>query len=181
MKISNSARLSFQLVNEQDSEFLYQVDHDPKVMHFINGGIMTSREDIENKFIPRHNTYKNPDKGWGLWKVTVIENQSAIGWVLVRPMSFFSEQPQYHDIELGWRFMQHSWGKGYATEAARHILQALAENKQYQYFSAIADPDNHASIAVMKKLGMQYITQKVVEDRQLGDMDVVLYQLENSD
>ena len=108
VNIENSARLSYQLIDESDSEFLFQLDQNPEVMRYINGGVMTTREEIKNKFIPRLNAYKNADKGWGLWKVTIAENQQDIGWILVRPMDFFSEQPIWHDIELGWRFIQSS-------------------------------------------------------------------------
>ena len=69
MNIENSSRLSYQLIDETDSEFLFQLDQNPDVMRYINGGVLTTREDIKDLFIPRLNAYKNVDKGWGLWKV----------------------------------------------------------------------------------------------------------------
>ena len=180
MNLDNSTRLSFQLINETDSEFLFQLDQNPEVMRYINGGNMTTREDISQVFIPRHNAYKDINKGWGLWKVTVLETQDDIGWILVRPMDFFSDQPIWHDIELGWRFFQPTWGKGYASEAATHIKQALAKQTANKFFSAVAVKDNIASIAIMKKLGMKYIKAYVHSDAQLGDLDVVLYRIENT-
>lgn len=180
MKIENSARLGYQQIDESDSKFLFQLDQDPEVMRYINGGKMTPQEDINALFIPRINAYKNIDKGWGLWKITILDTQEDIGWILVRPMDFFSEQPIWHDIELGWRFMQSAWGKGYASEAAIHIQQALAKHPENQCFSAIAVKDNHGSIAVMKKMGMHYIKSYTHSDAQLGDLDVVLYRIENT-
>ena len=99
MNITSSNRLSYKLIDESDSEFLYQLDQNPEVMRYINGGVKTTREDIVNKFMPRHNAYKNPDKGWGLWKVTNTATKESIGWILVRPMDFFSDRPIWHDIE----------------------------------------------------------------------------------
>ncbi|SEL17875.1 Protein N-acetyltransferase, RimJ/RimL family [Colwellia chukchiensis] len=179
MNIENSARLQYKLIEDSDGEFLFQLDQDPAVMRYINGGKKTSRDDIYNIFIPRHNAYKNPAKGWGLWKVTMIENQQDIGWILVRPMDFFSAQPKWHDIELGWRFKQSTWGKGFATEAALQVQQALTKLPENKYFSAIAVPDNNGSIAVMKKLGMDMVKAYTHSDSQLGDLDVVLYRMEN--
>ena len=66
MHIENSARLAYQLIDESDSVFLFQLDQDPEVMRYINGGIMTPQEDINTLFIPRINAYKNIVKGWGL-------------------------------------------------------------------------------------------------------------------
>lgn len=180
VNIDNSARLSYQLIDESDSEFLFQLDQNPEVMRYINGGNMTSREDISKVFIPRLNAYKNVNKGWGLWKVSLVATQEAIGWILVRPMDFFSDQPIWHDIELGWRFSSSTWGKGYASEAAIHIQKALAKQSENKVFSAIAMQDNVGSIAVMKKMGMQYIKSYTHSDSQLGDLDVVLYSLENT-
>ncbi|MGB1263019.1 MAG: GNAT family N-acetyltransferase [Cognaticolwellia sp.] len=179
MQINNSARLSYQLIDDNDGDFLFKLDQNPEVMRYINGGVMTTREDISNKFIPRHNAYKNADKGWGLWKVTVIESQQDIGWILARPMDFFSEQPIWHDIELGWRFMQSTWGQGYASEAAIQVQQALAALPENKAFSAIAMSDNAGSIGVMKKMGMDYIKSYIHSDSQLGDLSVVLYRMEN--
>ena len=78
MNITSSNRLSYKLIDESDSEFLYQLDQNPEVMRYINGGVKTTREDIVNKFIPRHNAYKNPDKGLGLWKVTITATKESI-------------------------------------------------------------------------------------------------------
>lgn len=179
MKIANSSRLSFKLIDENDIEFLFMLDQDPEVMRYINGGEMTSRENIKNKFIPRLNDYKNIKKGWGLWKVTITQSQQEIGWVLVRPMDFFSDSPIWDDIELGWRFSRSSWGKGYGTEAAIAIRDALAKHPENKRFSAIAMQDNIGSIGIMKKLNMDYIKTYTHSDSQLGDLDVVLYRAEN--
>ena len=180
MNIDNSARLSYQLIDKTDSEFLFQLDQNPEVMRYINGGNITTRKNINEVFIPRHNAYKNLVKGWGLWKVSVIATQADIGWILVRPMDFFSKQPIWHDIELGWRFLQSSWGKGYASEAAIHLQQVLAKQPENKSFSAIALKDNIGSIAVMKRLGLKYIKTYLHCDSQLGDLTVVLYRKENS-
>lgn len=179
MDIKNSARLSYQPVDKNGHEFLFQLDQDPEVMRFINGGEMTSKEDIINLSIPRLYKYKNTEKGWGLWKVTVLATQQEIGWILVRPMDFFSAEPIWHDIELGWRFMRSTWGKGYATEAAIHIQQALAKRSENKVFSAVAMPENTGSIAVMKKMGMEYIKTYIHKDSQLGDTAAVLYRMQN--
>jgi len=176
MIINNSDRLSFQLMGKNDAQDLYDLDQDPEVMKYINGGKMTSKEDVENVFLPRIAAYTNKDKGWGIWSVTIYQSQEFIGWVLVRPMEFFSDNPQFDNIELGWRFMQKSWGKGYATEAAKHIMQALIDNKSATEFSAIAITENYASINIMKKLGMQFQKNYLNKD-PLGDMQVDYYSL----
>jgi len=51
-------------------------------------------------------------------------------------------------------------------------------NPGVSLFSAIADVDNVASIAVMKKLGMQYIDDRV-HNTPKGDYPVVYYEMLN--
>ncbi|MCF6435400.1 GNAT family N-acetyltransferase [Pseudoalteromonas sp. MMG022] len=174
MNITNSARLSYRLMDEHDAQLLFELDQDPAVMKYINGGIPNSMEDIENIFIPRLNAFSNPSQGWGLWQVNVLDTQQFIGWVLVRPMGFFNGERDDSDLELGWRFKQCTWGKGYATEAASHIAQALSTNPATASFSATALADNLASISIMKKLGMSFIKEYIHRD-PLGDMEAVLY------
>jgi len=178
VNINNSERLNFKLMGAKDAMLLFELDQDAAVMKYINGGKLTSMKEIKEVYIPRMAEYTRAEKGWGLWQVNVTNTQEFIGWILVRPMHFFSEQPQWNNWELGWRFKQASWGKGYATEAAKQIMNTLASTQSVKYFSAIAVPDNLASINIMKKLGMQYLKTDLHQD-PLGDMKVVYYQVSN--
>jgi RimJ/RimL family protein N-acetyltransferase len=178
MKINNSARLSYQLMTIDDAELLYQLDQDPEVMRFISDGNPSSRETIYNVLVPRMQKYLNSTKGWGIWQVNITETNEYIGWVLVRPMNFFSTSPEFDNLELGWRFFQTSWGKGFASEAAQHINDVLAAKSEYKKFSAIADESNLASIGVMKKIGMSYIKTYLHID-PLFECNVAYYQIKN--
>ena len=174
VKVLDSERLCYALMGPQDEDDLFDLDQDPAVMKYINGGKISSREHIQNVMLPRMAEYSNPEKGWGIWKVSLLDSNTFIGWILVRPMYFFDEQTAWDDWELGWRFKQSAWGKGYATEAARQVMQALQNHEDVNYFSAIAMPDNAASIGIMKKLGMRYIKTDLHKD-PLGDEVVVYY------
>ena len=101
--IPESQRLSFRLMNQNDGELLFQLDQDREVMRFISGGQLTTRSEIESIFLPRMKSYTNPQKGWGLWAIYDKDSGEYIGWILVRPMDFFSDNPQWDNLELGWR------------------------------------------------------------------------------
>lgn len=176
MEVANSERLRYRLLTEEDGQLLFELDQDVEVMRYINGGHMTTMTEINEKFIPRLNAYLNPEKGWGLWGVFTEKDNRYLGWVLVRPMDYFSDSPEYKNLELGWRFKRESWGLGYATEAAKQIKKALIENGDVETFSAIAVLENVGSINIMTKLGMEFVKQYIHQDNQLGDMDVVYYQ-----
>ena len=176
MLVKNSERLSYSLMTRDDAEIMFQIDQDPEVMRYINGGTMTTKEDVQNIYIPRMESYTDPSKGWGLWKITILKNSEVIGFILVRPMAFFTDSPEFKNLELGWRFTQKSWGFGYATESAEHIKQAMILSSDVEQFTAIAMEENLASIKIMDKLGMTYVKTDVHKD-PLGDAEVVYYQM----
>jgi RimJ/RimL family protein N-acetyltransferase len=59
-------------------------------------------------------------------------------------------------LEIGWRLVPEHNGKGYATEAAKAIVDYAVERVGASYLVAVADPENIASQRVMKRLGMSY-------------------------
>lgn len=181
MKIPNSQRLRFEMMSQDDGHLMFELDQDPAVMRFINGGRASTMEEIQTILLPRLKSYTNPDQGWGIWKVTTLATEldcpsSYIGWILVRPMDFFSDAPKFNDIELGWRFKKISWGKGYATEAAKSIMDMLARQADVSHISAVADEENLPSINIMKKLGMQFIKRDDYSTPS-GPVEVVYYQI----
>ncbi|KGJ86971.1 GNAT family N-acetyltransferase [Colwellia psychrerythraea] len=176
MDIKNSERLKFRLMDSADAQALWEIDQDPAVMKFLNGGTPTSIEQVNKVFIPRMNAYRNNELGWGIWQVSDKVSNEYLGWVLIRPMSFFTESPNTKDLELGWRFFQATWGKGYATEAAIAIRDAVIANTDVTHVSALAVADNLASIGVMKKMGMNFVRAYLHED-PIGDFDAVHYQM----
>jgi RimJ/RimL family protein N-acetyltransferase len=176
IQVPDSARLSFRLMDSKDGQALWQIDQDPAVMKYLNGGVPTKMEQVKATFIPRMEQYRNNDKGWGIWQVSDKESHEYLGWVLIRPMAFFTDMPNFKDLELGWRFFQSSWGKGYATEAAIAIKNAVITNTDITHVSALALADNLGSIGVMKKMGMSFVKAYLHKD-PIGDFDAVHYQM----
>ena len=176
MNIAPSERLTFRLMTGDDAQELFELDNDPAVMKYLNGGKPHSMQDIVERWVPRMESYADPDKGWGLWRIARLDNSEFIGWVLIRPMDYFSDAPKLSDLEIGWRFKQSSWGKGFATEAAIHIANTIAEQcDNVSHFSAIADKENLGSIAIMKKMGMSFVKEERNEDTAFSSIDVVYY------
>ena len=175
LQISATTRLHFSLLSAQDAQLLFEVDQDAEVMRYLNGGTLTSMQTIVEVFVPRMLQYRNPALGYGIWQVQHSDDNAYLGWVLIRPMGFNSEAPSTDELELGWRFKREYWGRGYASEAAKAVADAVvANNNNVQFLSAIAMPDNVGSIGVMRKLGMQFVKRFLHRDA-LGDVDAVLY------
>lgn len=174
MNVPRTARLNFKLMDENDSALLLELDSDPQVMEHLTRSKVSTINSIKDVFIPRMQAYRNPQQGWGLWQVNLNESDTFIGWILIRPMRFFTEQPDYSDIEMGWRFKRVSWGKGYASEAAAAVADAVTKNGDVKALSATALKANSGSIKIMEKLGMKFIEHYTHSD-EFGELPAVLY------
>jgi RimJ/RimL family protein N-acetyltransferase len=58
-------------------------------------------------------------------------------------------------IEIGCRLLLRHWGKGYATEASRAVLRHGLETLGLRRIVSFVLPQNHASSAVMEKIGLR--------------------------
>ena len=58
--------------------------------------------------------------------------------------------------KLGYTIRADRWGKGYATDATQRMIRFGFQELGLHRISAAIGPDNAASIAVARKLGMQY-------------------------
>ncbi len=174
MKIPATDRLSFRFLTAEDSDLFYDLDQDPEVMKFINGGIISTRQTIAEWYIPRLASYADQERGWGLWGVFLTEDDSYLGWILVRPMRFFTDDRDDSDLEVGWRFFRSAWGYGYATEAAKAVMNQLESESACTRFTAHAKKENTASINVMQKLGMTFVSEEI-EPEAFGDKICVVY------
>jgi RimJ/RimL family protein N-acetyltransferase len=56
--------------------------------------------------------------------------------------------------EVGWAVHPDEWGKGYATEAARYVLDWGFKHLNIHRIVAFCHTSNSASVRVMQKLGM---------------------------
>ena len=97
----------------------------------------------------------SPDPRYGLWAVEVKETGTIAGTVLLLPLPEPSDgTPSAGEVEVGWHQHPDSWGRGYATEAARGALE-LGFSYGLTEIHAVAWPGNDPSLAVMRRIGMQ--------------------------
>ncbi len=183
LKIPASKRLSYRLVDVSlagDQAFLFELDQDPQVMRYITNGQPTSLQHFQQWFLPRIQSFTNATEGWGLWMLSCLETEAVMGWILVRPVDFFSEDPkqqptQWDNLEIGWRLSRSYWGQGYSTEAASQILKQLIKRRSIKKLTATALVENSASINIMKKLGLTLLRHYNHKDEH-GEFPAVVYE-----
>jgi RimJ/RimL family protein N-acetyltransferase len=102
------------------------------------------------------------EPGFGIWAV-VPKDGPPVGSGLLKHLPD-AEGTATPDVEVGWHLHPDAWGKGYATELGRRLVDH-ARTLGVDIVHAVAYPDNARSIAVMRRLGM---VDRGITDRWYG-------------
>jgi [ribosomal protein S5]-alanine N-acetyltransferase len=62
----------------------------------------------------------------------------------------------FHWGRIGYSIHNHHWGQGYGKESVEEVLRLAHNNLNYHRIEAHINLDNHASIALAKRVGMEY-------------------------
>lgn len=75
---------------------------------------------------------------------------------------------------LGYLLSPASWGQGYATEAARCLIDFGFETLKLEQIEARCARDNPASERVLQKCGMNYVKAMPVRSKERGELETTL-------
>ena len=87
--------------------------------------------------------------GYGLWLAALRATGEPIG------ICGLVKRDGLEDADVGYAFLEKSWGNGYAREAAAATLDHARDVIGLTKVVAITTPANAGSIAVLKKIGMK--------------------------
>jgi len=146
-------RLILRRFTEDDGSLLFELDNDPDVMRFINGGAPVAREEIDSDILPALLAYYERGDAYGFWAAVSRHDQHFLGWLHFRP----HEGAPTSEPELGYRLHRFAWGHGYATEAARALIDDGFAGDIVQRVVAETMVVNVASRRVMEKAGLRYV------------------------
>jgi len=123
---------------------------DSGVTRFICAGGKFSDQEIENRLSLEIANHIN--HGIQYWPIFSLANGAFLGCCGLRP----------HDLdkggcELGFHLKQEHWGKGYATEAAKAVIDYALNTLKVKNLVAGHHPQNEGSRKVLLKLGFRRI------------------------
>jgi RimJ/RimL family protein N-acetyltransferase len=159
-----------------DVDLVVELDADPGVMRYITGGIATSRQEIEEDYLPAWLSYYDRFEGYGFWAAIEKANGGFLGWFHLRPPP---HAPPDHP-ELGYRLRRSAWGRGLATEGARALIDAAFEKYGAQRVNAETMAVNAGSRRVMEKSGLTLVRSFTqdwphrIEGDEHGDVEYAL-------
>lgn len=146
-------RLTLCRFTASDVDNLFDLNSDPDVMRFINGGIPTPRDVIRDKILPSYLREYERLPGFGDWAAIERSSGNFVGRFSLR----LQENGSPGDVALGYRLRRSAWGQGYATEGARALIHKGFSDLGMQRVFATTYQDNRVSRRVMEKVGMTLV------------------------
>lgn len=154
-----TARLRLRCFTADDVDALVALDADPLVMRYITGGPGTSRQEVETDVLPAFLSYYQRFPGYGFWAAEEGSSNAFLGWFHFRPDTGASAD----EPELGYRLVRSAWGKGYATEGSRALIDKGFSEFGVRRVNASTMAINTASRRVMEKSGMRFVRHFVAD------------------
>jgi RimJ/RimL family protein N-acetyltransferase len=87
--------------------------------------------------------------GLGVWRAERRDNGTFIGWYCLKYC------PPTCDVEVGYRLLFDAWGRGFATEGARALVEHGFAGLGLERIIGVTHPDNAASQHVLMKSGLR--------------------------
>lgn len=153
------------LIKRPSLEYLDEtmaLDSDPIVMRYFIGG---PRSAESSKELLKKAIQQDQKHGFGLGFVFNKENNQFVGRAGLIHLGFDDNNL---DIEIVYRLHKIYWGRGYATELSRALIQWGFNNLPVKRLVATINPDNFSSKKVLQKSGLEYIAkykkEEVIQD-----------------
>lgn len=157
--ILTTDRLLLRLPMPGDLDEYAPIFADPEVMRYIGDGSLRGVERVAKSIERTHELFA--ERRLGVLLAVERETGEILGDCFVVPAMRSGADPtdlrdRGPEVELGYRLKRSAWGKGYATEAARAVLEwALGpDGPRLEEVIGITYPENLASQRVLLKIGM---------------------------
>lgn len=145
MTVLQTMRLTLSPCTPNDRADFIDLERDPEVMRFLNGGYAVNRETA------------NPDATFlmpmgtepYIWTARRTANGAFVGWFCLWP-----ENERL--AELGYRLRRMEWGQGFASEGALGLVNWGFRSAGYEKIVATTMAINLGSRRVMEKIGLSY-------------------------
>jgi len=141
-----TARLRHRAFAVEDAEAFFALNSNAEVTRH------TGEPPIESVEAARAAIEAYPDfqeRGFGRWACVLKDTGKVIGFCGLKYL------PELDEVDVGYRFLPEYWGRGLATEACRASLEFGFHTLRLDRVIGLVLPENHASIRVLEKVGMQ--------------------------
>ena len=149
MKILTTGRLFLRTWQENDFALARSLWGDRDVMTFL-GGPLSDEKVLEKMRAEMACQEKHRLQYWPIFEK---ETEEFVGCCGMRPWIY--SPPEGH--EIGFHLVKAKWGKGYASEIARAVVNHAFEKLQFPMLRAGHHPQHANSRKILLTLGFQFV------------------------
>ena len=143
----HTSRLCLTPVTSDDLSLYLTLLTNPTITRYLPGGKPFSPDDIE-QYVAKKITHWQ--KGVGTFAVALADAPATkIGYAGVEQL------PDMPHCDIRYGMLPEHQGRGYALEAATAVLHFMQQHTTISEVYGVAQSANHASIHLLRKLGMQ--------------------------
>lgn len=161
--ILETERTYLREMTPDDAQNAYELNSDPLVIQYT-GDVSFESVDEARAFLSKYDHYEK--YGFGRWAVISKETNEYLGWC---GLKYSADEDEF---DIGFRFHQRFWNKGFASETARACIQLGFEKFNMKTIVGRAMKENLASIRVLEKCGLTFLS-----DYQFDDEEGVIYSI----
>lgn len=167
-KILETGRLLLRELHADDAADFYRLNLNPNVIRYTGDTAFRNVEEAK-KFLENYAGYIV--NGYGRWAVIHKESHEFIGWCGLKYNSTSGE------TDIGFRFFEEEWNKGFATESAKACIDYGFTNLNLETIIGRAMQENKASINVLEKTGLQFVREFEFDQHHKG----VIYKIKKQE
>lgn len=149
----STSRLQLIPFTYDEVNLFYTLNTDPFIRQYLWDNTIIDQETAQ-EILTLNETHFQKDH-YGIWKIVLSATHEVIGFA---GLWFFFEEPQ---PQLIYALKEPFTGNGYATEAARALIDYTFTSLGFTYLLAAMDEPHFASQKVAERLGMQPIAQRL--------------------
>ena len=147
-----------------DTDWCVEMLTDREVVRYVYREYVPSVQEVVDE-MPLATSRGGVGECIGIWAIEEKESGNCLGTTLLLPLPIEKDDTDWtllssdslldEEIEIGFILRKHTWGRGFATEAASRLLQFAFEQTPLDEIAAVIDPKNLASRNVLIKIGFQ--------------------------
>lgn len=149
-----TARLIARPWHPDDVEAALTLYGDPEVVRYLGTEPIPSLVQMGLQLEAMMVRSASAPRGLGAYAAVERSSGQVVGALLIKQL-IGADGALTSDIEIGWHLRRSHWGRGLATEGGQGLLAYGFNQLELERLHAVLEPDNHRSLAVAERLGMQ--------------------------
>jgi len=154
-KIFETEQFTIRELHPSDLSAFHEMQGNIEVMRYTTGKANTLEEDrLDVEKVIQH--YQTPNNLFWVWAIEHKVDKNFLGTCAL----IGDEKGTY---EIGYRFLQKYWGKGYGTEVTNALVDYAFCQKEVKAIIAYVDPNHKASVRILEQSKLGFVEEKYNE------------------